>query len=47
MKFIKGIMDGIEKMQTAFRFVRALEKGLIAFKAEFEKGVENQKTIEQ
>ncbi|WP_185968968.1 hypothetical protein [Carboxylicivirga sp. M1479] len=36
MKFINAIMNGISKAETAFRFVRSMEKGLKAFKAEFE-----------
>lgn len=36
MKFINAIMNGIGKLEHTFRFVRALEKGLKAFKDEFE-----------
>lgn len=39
MKFISKILSAIDKIEIGFRFVRALEKGLKAFKAEFETGL--------
>jgi hypothetical protein len=37
LKFISKIMNGIEALETTFRFLRSVEVGLKAFKAEFEK----------
>ncbi len=47
MKFIGKIMRGIESLEIGFRFIRSLEKGLKAFKAEFEGKKESEVTNEE